>query len=365
MFSGVPLKERSPGDEKKGMTRLVAPLAAGLLLLGCPDIPAGTGAGALDPGDHVPKQPDLPDEVVLELPPCQGGVLNAFTSASVEPPEMESGGWLSPQSDTRAAIESSWNAVLDKEVILALGMAAVVGYELCRGENDESDLLLWRPSASRTGRALFAWRFRDSRSAIIETPHAFVDEDGSAGAIHVFEVTSARALIASGTHPCANPDDVPCGTGSAMCAGLPAASDAILNGYSIFQLAHELFAENWPADWVISLQAMDDEGVALSDGTLGNARGGAADSIGIELLVSLPDLPVTSCNELIGASPGQRYCGAETVQAMHTNGAEDVCGQESLEASGRYVQITNSAVARERVETMADAIDRGMAFAGR
>ena len=347
------------------MKRLVAPLAAAALLLGCPDIPEGTGPGLIGPEVPVPDGPDVPDEVVLELPPCEGGVLNAFTSAAVDPPELESGGWLPPQSDTRAAIEGSWNALIENDAMLALGMAAVVGYQICRGENDESSLLLWRPSEARTGRALFSWRFRNARSVIIETPHAFVDEDGAAGAVRAFEVTSARALIASGTHPCSNPDDVPCGTGSAMCDGLPAASDAVLNGYSIFQLAHELFAENWSADWVVSLQAMPDEGVAISDGTLGTSRGGVADSVGIELLVNLPDLPVTSCNELNGANPAQRYCGDLTIQAMHTNGAEEVCGQEPLTASGRYVQITSSAIDRHRVDAIADAINRGMAFVGR
>jgi hypothetical protein len=336
-------------------------LLACLTLAGCPDLPETVPEGALaDEG-----APDLADALALELPVCAGGVLAAFEPEAVLPPTADSEGWLAPEGDTLAAIAGSWDSLLEGQPMLAVGMVAVVGYELCRGEDDESDLILWRSSVPGTGRALFSWRFRDARAAIVEAPHAFADPSGPTQAVEVFVTTGARGLVSGGSHPCANAEEPLCGGGSPMCEARSAASDPVTNDASIFQLGHELFADTWPGDWVISLQAMDEDGLALSDGTLSGADDGAAAAIGAEVLAAMPQTVVTSCNGLLGASPGRRFCGTEGVQARHANDAADVCGPEAPAPSGRYLQIARSAEARAQAETLATAIDRGLALHGR
>ena len=323
------------------------------LLTGCPDV-AGT-SDLLPP----PLDPEVPPDVVFDLPVCEGGVLGAFETAVVAPPASDTSAWLAPEEDTRAAIRSSFDALIAGEAPLAVGNVAVVGYELCRGDADENDLVLWRSAIPGTGRALFAWRFRGAHPAIIESPHGFVDAAGPQTALRTFEVTGARALIVAGTHPCANRDDT-CGDGSAVCGGVPAASDGALNDASIFHLAHELFADRWADDWVISLQAMPDEGIAISDGTVSLSGDGAALRVGEAILTALPDQVVTSCNGLPGAERGARYCGTGAMQARHTNGALDPCEEEPAVGLGRYVQITRSPGTRAESDAVAQAIDAAL-----
>lgn len=356
----MPVK-RAPGDDDKECMSRALPLLATLLLAGCPDLP-----------EEVPVEdgssddvPDLAEEVVLELPVCDGGVLNAFAADAVQPPSDASSGWMPPEADTRAAIASSWAALTTSDPMLAVGTVAVVGYQLCRGEEAESDLVLWRPAVPGTGRALFAWRYRDARAVVIEAPHAFVDPEGPLGALLAFERTGGRGLIAAGTHPCANEEAPACGAGSGLCGGIPSESDASMNDTSIFQLAHELFSGSWSDDWIVSLQAMDEEGVALSDGTLATSMGGAAVAIGAEVLAESLTMLVTTCNGLQGAEPGRRYCGTEAVQARHSNDMIDICSDDAPKASGRYVQITQSPAARAQAEPLARAIDAGLATAAR
>ncbi len=328
-------------------------ILSAILVTGCPDVEGTTEL--LPP----PLDPEVPPEVVFDLPICEGGILGAFEAAEVAPPAPDTSAWLAPEEDTRSAIRSSFNALTAGETTLALGNAAVVGYELCRGDEDENDLVLWRSAVPGTGRALFAWRFRDARPAIIESPHGFVDAVGPQTALRTFDLTGARALIVAGTHPCANRDDT-CGEGSAVCGGVPAASDGALNHNSIFHLAHELFADRWADDWVVSLQAMPDEGVAISDGTVSFGGDGAALRVGEALLMALPDQVMTSCNGLPEADPGARYCGTGGMQARHANGAVEPCEEEPAWGLGRYVQITRSPGTRAESDAVAQAINEAL-----
>ena len=137
------------------MRSRLALLLPALALAGCPDLP-----DPLAVDEEPPGADDLPDEVAMELPVCEGGVLNAFSAEAVQPPQAGSDGWLAPETDTLAAIRGSWTALMDADPLLAVGMVAVVGYQLCRGQDDEDDLVLWRPAVQGTGRALFTVRFR-------------------------------------------------------------------------------------------------------------------------------------------------------------------------------------------------------------
>jgi len=342
--------------------RSLALALCALALSGCPDPAPDVPFDDMEPWLDGPT---LSEEVVLDLPACEGSVLASFAPEAVDPPAPGSDGWLPPEPDTLSGVQSSYLTLLQGDGMLAVAQVAVVGYALCRGEGDEDDLVLWRPSFPGTGRAQFAWRYRDARPVIIEAPHAFADQGGPASELAAFDAARGRALIAAGAHPCANPEPAGCGTESTMCDGA-AGADPLMNEGSVFHLAHELFSEDWPEDWIVSLQAMSDSGAALSNGTYDFVRDGSVEALlGAELLAELHDTNVTSCNGLPGADPGRRFCGTGGLQARHSNGSSDVCEETPEAASGRWMQVARSPAVRARHSVAADALVRALDAAGR
>lgn len=337
-------------------------LLVALVLAGCPDLPADLVtdmSSGIDGEQEATEEPI--EELLQDLPACAGSVLNAFTEEEVQPPEAGSGGWLAPEADTLAAIEASADALLHSLTEIAIGQTAVVGYEMCRGAGDEAQLVLWRPAWPGTGRGLFAWRMGAVTDLVIEAPHAWASPATMEQAITLFEETNARALIAGGSHPCANPDTTACGA-DAVCGGdVAPASNPTQNEATIFHVAHKMFTERFPKAWVVSVLPMDDDGVSVSDGTTGAAApGSAAEQIGLALMDALGDEPVTSCNDFPGAVLEDRACGRESVQARHLNGADDTCSTDELDSTGRYVQLSESAVVQERGLTVASAISSAL-----
>jgi hypothetical protein len=333
-------------------------LFAALVAAGCPDLPDTEPTDLTDGiagADDVVEGPG--EETILDLPPCSFSVINAFTAEEVQPPEAGSEGWMPPEADTLAAIEASADALLSMEPEIALGQTAVVGYTMCRGLGEEDRLVLWRPAYPGTGRALFAWRFGQVSDVIIEAPHAWASPATMEQAITLFQSTNARALIAGGSHPCANLEEMGCGA-DAMCGGdVAPASNPAQNEDTVFHVGHRLFTERFPDSWVVSVVPMDDDGVSVSNGTTGPAApGSAAEQVGLALMDALADEPVTSCNEFPGAFVEDRACGMDSVQAHHLNGAEEACSSEPLESTGRYVQLSQSAAVQVRGLTIADAI---------
>lgn len=336
------------------------PLAL-LLLAGCPDLPDPTALEPEEDGPIFREAPWVMDErVAWELPPCDGGVLSALEADVVLPPAPDSNGWMAPEDDTRASIVSSWNALMDGDAPLAVGLVAVVGYELCRGDDVEGDLLLWRPRTGNTGRALIVWRWEGAASLVIEAPHAFAGSDDLDAAITTFELTGARGLLVSGTHPCANAGTPACGS-SEYCGG-PSASDPVTNPRSVLHVAHEVFASTWPEDRVISLVASEEEGVSISDGAVDGADSGAlVESLGVSIQDRFPDEPVTSCGAAGDLTIEQRSCASASVQARAANGAVDACLDLPPSIDGRFVQVAASPGVREQTLSLALAISGGVA----
>ncbi len=329
-----------------------------LLLTGCPDLPDGMSVDTSS-GIAGESDPDvgIPEEVLQDLPPCPGSVLGAFTEDEVQPPAADSGGWMAPEADTLAAIEASAEALLNGLSPIALGQTAVVGYQMCRGTGEEGRMVLWRPAQPGTGRGLFAWRVGEVSALIIEAPHAWASPATMEQAVTLFRATQARVLIASGSHPCSNPDVTGCGADT-LCGGdIAPASNPSQNEDTVFHVAHTMFTDRFPQDWVVSIVPMDDEGVSVSDGTRGPASlGSAAEEVALALMDALTDEPVTSCNDFPGAIVQDRACGAESVQARQLNGAVDACSAEDLDSTGRFVQISESPTVQQRGLTVADAI---------
>lgn len=335
-------------------------LSALLLLSGCPDLPEELPvdtSGGIDGTDPDTGVDGNVQEALRALPPCSISILDAFSEDEVQPPDEASGGWLAPEEDTLAAIQASFDALRNVEPEVAIGQTAVVGYTICRGDGGEGNSVLWRPAWPGTGRALFAWRFGVANDLIVEAPHAWASPGTMEQALRLFQETKARALIAGGSHPCSNLDTVGCGTDTVCGGGQALASDPARNDATVFQLAHEMVADRYPTAWIVSLQPLDDSGVSISNGTLGEAQAGsAAEAVGQALMDALPGELVTSCNTFEGAVVEERACGVDSVQARHVNGAMDICSADPVESSGRYVQLSQSPTVQERVLTVADAI---------
>jgi len=333
-------------------------LFAALVAAGCPDLPDQQPTDLTDGIAGVDLPVDGPgEEAILDLPPCSFSVINAFTAEEVQPPEAASEGWLPPEADTLAAIEASADALLSLQPEIAMGQTAVVGDTMCKGIGEEGRLVLWRPAYPGTGRALFAWRFGLVADVIIEAPHAWASPATMEQAITLFQETNARALIAGGSHPCANLEEQGCGADT-LCGGdVAPASNPAQNEDTVFHVGHRMFTERFPDSWVVSVVPMDDEGVSVSNGTAGPAApGSAAEQVGLALMDALANEPITSCNEFPGAFVEDRACGLDSVQARHLNGAEEACSAEPVQTSGRYVQLSQSAAVQERGLTVADAI---------
>lgn len=331
-----------------------------LLLAGCPDLPDPTIVEPDDEGPTFDEAPWVMDErVAWELPACAGGVLSALEADVVLPPASGSNGWMAPEDDTRASIVSSWNALMDGDAPLAVGLVAVVGYELCRGDDTESNLLLWRPRTGNTGRALIVWRWEDAAPLLVEAPHAFAGPDDLDAAITTFEATGARGLLVSGTHPCANAGTPACGT-SELCGG-PSASDPVTNPRSVLHVAHEVFASTWPDDRVVSLVASEEGGVSISDGAIDGADSGAlVASLGGSFQAMFPDESITSCGAAGDLTVEQRSCASASVQARATNGAEDACVDLPSSIDGRFVQVAASSEVRAQTLPFALAVSGGV-----
>lgn len=325
---------------------------------------------AVDDDDDSAVDDDDSSEVVditEFLPPCEGGIITAFTSDEIQPPGAESDGYVRTSLDILASVADSLQALLDGDYQSALVLAALVGFELCSGEDAEYGTALWRErvpvGGTSLGRSVFAWRSLDARPLIIGVPHPWFEAGTLEEGVQAFHELQARALIVSGTHRCANLAESPCSGTTGVCGGDPGAqayreSDMAHMERTIYQRVHEVLADHYDSDWVISLHGMSDDGISISNGTL---EPSAADSpealLGTALSAAFPSEPVTSCNDWPGALVYTRLCGSTNTQGRYLNESSDACGTAADEPSGRFIHLEQSGLIRQQSETVIEVID--------
>ena len=321
------------------------------------DDSSGIGGDDDDAGDDD----DVGDDPTLGLPACEGSVLAAFTLAEIEPPGADSDDYLVPGADTLEAIFASVETLIGQgEAELAAAQVAVVGYELCRGEGDEAGTALWRPIVAGSGRALFAWRAVGARPLIVGVPHPSLEQHTLAEGVAMFDRLDARALIASGTHRCANLAEAGCDGTTSVCGDADAPyriSDMAHSADTIFQVAHELFADLFEEDQVLSLHGMSGDGISLSNGTIDPTDADSPEGrLAAALAGTFPGEYVTVCNEHDGATLDQRLCGGTNVQGRYVNGSATPCTQEAPAASHRFWHLEQSLDVREEADEVIEAI---------
>lgn len=302
------------------------------------------GAGTAGTGGS----PDL--AALGDLSSC-GAVKDSFTKNAIKPPAGGSGIYNAASEAQKLALGAAIRALVSGDVSSALAQAELAAYEICRGDDDGTLLVVLRPKTAGEGHALVAWRPQGTKPLIVEAPHAFHDADTEDEARDMFLATAARALIVSGTYRCANIAAGPCDGVTSACTVVPipyTLSDAAHNSEMLFQVAHVALAESFPSDAVVSLHGMPDAGVSLSNGTqMSPAAGSFHARLYAELTAAFPSEQITSCQALEGVAANKRWCGSENVQGRHVNGSANVCASDASVTSNRFVHIEQSRAVRD------------------
>jgi hypothetical protein len=359
--------------------RLLALAAACLLLVHCD---AGTGCGEPaddddttgdddsaddDTGDDDSTGDDdtsgdddtTPEDIFDLLPACD--VLAELDPDTFDPPGSGSDGYSPPPGFVTDGVAASISALIGGHGVEALESLDGTSYQLCRGSGDESEVALWRPEQTGSGRALVAWRRGPARPLIVGAPHAHLELVTLEQAVTAFERLETRGLVVSGTHRCANAGPSDCEGTSPACGGEEGPfqeSDMAHVVDSVFQAAHVALATAYPDDWVISLHGMDYSGISLSDGTTFDGELATPVALlGAALMDAFPSEWVTSCNAWPGAVVEERLCGTFNVQGRAINGSVDPCGANASLSSGRFLHLEQSATVREFPDLLIGALD--------
>ena len=319
------------------MKPFVCPLATSIILalaVGCSEESPSFDDDAAD-DDTTGLDPPA-------LPACEDGVIDAFTEAEINPPQPDSEGYESPSSDDLQGMRDTLQSLLAGDYEAALAGADLLDYELCAGEGDEEWLVLMRPQDRGAGHALFAWRVVDARPLILGNPHSWLELGTLDECVDAFEQIGARVLIATGTHRCANAAPAGCDGSTEVCGAYEPYRESdmahVVDGH--YQVIHEVFADHFADDWVLSIHGFPFYGISVSNGTHDAAAEGTPVAlIGAALMEQYPTERVTSCSAWPGADVDYRYCGTTNVQGRYVNGSSDPCDQEATTASERFVHI--------------------------
>ncbi|GEM_PF-2238643 len=328
------------------------------------------GCGDVDPGDvEIPPEvvevddddsaftddDDAAPEIDLTalLPVCSGGVMAALDPAALQAPEEGSGAYAAESTDLLATAWMSFSDLMDGYPAAAVTDAALVDYELCRGDGDEQGLALWRPVDRTTGSARVVFRSLGASPLVIGAPHAVSAPETLEAAVAVFEAVAARVLIVGATHRCASETTSPCAGTTSACGdgsdGAPAISDMAAWDGSVFHVAHGFWADEHPDDRVATFDSMADDGISLSDGTTSGVPAATrpqdepAVRVFAEALAAVDD-DVTTCNPGTALPVQERACGEQNQQGRLLNGpdADLACADAPEAGGGRYVHIAAS-----------------------
>jgi hypothetical protein len=276
--------------------------------------------------------------------------------------DRDSNGYRAADATNRQAAARSVEAAARGDFTSARTRADQAGYDICRTSGSHGDLLIWRPVPPRQGRPVWVIRLGDEGSPVVlEAPHAYFELDTLREGRVLFEALSARALLVSGTHRCANDLASSCSGMSGVCSDEGRQpyrnSDMAHRTDTLFQAVHRAITEQWSRTTVISLHGFTDTGVSLSDGT---TEPTTADSTVARMASALEsefsDAEITVCNDYPGATREVRLCGSTNVQGRHLNGSTDACSARAEDAGGRFIHMEQSRTIRDAPDRVADAL---------
>ncbi len=293
----------------------------------------------------------------IAIPSCEGDVLDALTTADA--PGSGSEAYAVPGENELAAFDEALTASLTGDWEAALAAAEVSGYRLCLGQADQADLVLWLPLDQSTGRAQLVFRTGLASPLILGTPHPNYEGGTLEEGVEIFRVTSARALIVSGTHRCANTAPSGCDGSTSVCTEESDAyreSDQAHVVISFYHRAHVVLSDIHGTDTVISLHGMVRDGISLSNGTDDPVADTSpvAQLAGV-LVTAFPGEQVTTCNTYEDSLTEVHLCGSTNTQGRHLNGSDEVCTERATEGSGRFIHTEQNRAIRVRPDEVATA----------
>jgi hypothetical protein len=327
--------------------RLTCALLALLLaLLGCAE------EEDMTPGDD--------DDATVTLPTCAGGVMAAFTEDEIDPPQPDSEDYPPPGQDALDALRDGLQAFLDDDLEGAMERVGDAGYEVCAGTGDEEDLVLFRPDTAGSGHALFAVRTTSARPLILGAPHVWLEYGVLEEAVATFEQVDGRALIITGNHRCSNDSPAGCDGSTTVCGSSEPyrESDMAHVVDSHYHVAHEVLADHFADDWVMSMHGFWMTGVSVSNGTHEPTEPDTPVALFAGALMdTLPGEYVTACSTGTDAPRDVRYCGTTNVQGRYVNGSPDPCYAEAAVAAERFIHLEQFVTIWAAPQPVIDALD--------
>ncbi|AKF11469.1 hypothetical protein [Sandaracinus amylolyticus] len=358
--------------------RRVARLGLIVLIVGCGesegalDAATSRDASALDAAhlDASVRDAATSDAPTIDAPAddapldvCEDGARVWLELERIAPIARDTDDYRAPTSAARDAIGDAVTAIAEARFDDARSAASAASYVLCRGEGDEAELVVLRPSAPETGHATLVIDTRDdARPLILEAPHPIWDADTEAESAAIFARTGARAVLVAGTHRCGSDRASGCdGTADACGPDAPVReSDMAHATDSIFHAAHVALAAAYPTALVVGVHGMSEAGISVSDGTSRDTgETSAVARFARALHARFPTESITTCNDFGDPDVPRdaRLCGTTDAQGRHLNGAPDACVDAAGSASGRFLHLEQNARFRpEESDAIADAL---------
>jgi hypothetical protein len=291
------------------------------------------------------------------VPACSQTLAQVFSPSRIAAPAPDSGGYRAATSDERTALGESMEMILSGSGGEGVLRAIDADYVVCRDQR----VVIWEPTDRGTGRAVIAWRQDATRGLIVEAPHAVYDLTTLEESVALFDGISARALVASGTHRCANATASGCDGTTGACGEREdyRESDMAHATDTSFQIAHEVLSTEHAADWIVSVHGMGDLGASLSDGTnMATTVDAPVALLVAAMIAQFPAEQITTCNAHTGAVFNERLCGTTNTQGRFTNGSNATCTVGATAASGRFIHMEQSSEVRAAADSVVAAFDQ-------
>ena len=194
----------------------------------------GGGSSSTPPAPPVPPTPSP-----APAPPTQSGSLEALLK-NIEYGTMNDNQWQRPSSETRNALSTVIDHIINNRINDAHSEAQTIDYEVM--EFTDTDVTPNRthyllreevqvPASTSTGGGTYVF-YLDGRNLVIESPHPLSDIDTELQGVETYLATNAKALLLSGTRRDSSTSVDSCQAGFAD-------SDASHNIEHLFQVAHE------------------------------------------------------------------------------------------------------------------------------
>jgi hypothetical protein len=265
-----------------------------------------------------------------------------------------SGGYVPPTNTEKIIFRSALTSLLKGKVSKAQKSLSPIEIEIVYFTDTTGItfyLIREKLDITPRGWGLYAINPNSTRNIILEIPHPVADSETESEGASFFLGLSARALLISSTHRCANTQSSPCSGTTNACNDLSLQeepyriSDAAHSKKQLFQVAHEVLLDSNPTLVAVALHGFSQSGsdpyAFVSDGTkdVGSATNLANQFASLLIATTGLANAAQSCND---GSIGARLCGTEDIQGRYANGSPNPCLSDALTATGRFLHIEQS-----------------------